>query len=349
MAWGNRRRTSLWIVTALAALVLTACPPQPGSGSGSGVRYSQFNAAATGSGIANDPVHLSFAYAPATPRGQLAVLFNGTGAGPLSMSRMGARLAESGFHVIGLRYESSVSTQWACAPADLELEPDCHRAFRAEVVYGAGVEDPDGVAHDHPDVSVNAANSVVNRLIQHVSYMQLSRPSDGWEQFQAGGEGACTPSETYDGCEPRWDRIVPLGHSQGAGVALYLGKHHPVARIAMLSGAYDAVPVEGGYEAAPWVAEGGFEVSSSDIASFSHTSDPAIAIHRAVADALGLAGPEVDIGSSARPYGGSGRLLTSQSPACPFDTSPSHNSTATDLCAPASAHDEPWRYLATGQ
>jgi hypothetical protein len=350
MTGGRGRRTSLWIVTALAALVLTACPPQPGGGGGTGVRFSQFNPAVTGSGIASDALHLSFSYAPAAPRGELAVLFNGTGAGPLSMSRMGARLAESGFHVVGLRYESSVSTQWACAPEDLEQDAECHRRFRAEVVYGADIADPVGVGYDHPDVAVNAANSVVNRLIQHVNYMQLSRPSDGWEQFQVRDDAGCTEqSQPYGGCELRWDRIVPIGHSQGAGVALYLGKHHPVARIGMMSGAYDALPVGGGYEAAPWVAEGGFQVPTTDIVTFSHTSDPAIAIHRAVADALGLVGPEVLVGSASRPYRGSSRLVTTEAPTCPFDTAPSHNSTATDLCAPASAHDEVWRYIASGQ
>ena len=350
MRGGRGRRTSLWMVTALMALVLTACPPQPGGGGGTGVRFSSFNPAVTGPGIANDPIHLSFAYAPAAPRGELAVLFNGTGAGPLSLSRMGARLAESGFHVIGLRYESSVSTQWACAPADLAQDPECHRRFRAEVVYGAGVEDPDGNGYDHPDVAVNAANSVVNRLIQHVNYMHVSRPTDGWDQFQFRSGDQCTvESQTYDGCELRWDRIVSIGHSQGAGVALYLGKHHPVARVGMLSGAYDALPVGSGYQAAAWVAEGGFEVPTTDIVTFSHTSDPAVAIHRAVADALGLVGPEVSVLTTSRPYGSTGRLITDVAPACPFDTAPSHNSTATDLCAPASAHDEAWRYIATGQ
>ena len=350
MAGGRGRRTSLWIVTALTALVLTACPPQPGGGGGSGIRFSQFNAAVTGSGIASDAIHLSFSYAPAAPRGELAVLFNGTGAGPLSLSRMGARLAESGFHVVGLRYESSVSTQWACAPEDLAEDPDCHRRFRAEVVYGAGVEDPEGSALDHPDVTVNAANSVVNRLIRHLNYMNLSHPDDGWDQFQfRDGSGCTVESEAYDGCEVRWDRVASIGHSQGAGVALYLAKHHPLTRVGMLSGAYDAAPVASGYQAAPWVAEGGFEVPITDIVTLSHTSDPAIAIHRAVADALGLAGPEVLVTSASRPYGGATRLVTDVAPACPFDTAPSHNSTSTDLCAPASAHDEAWRYIATGQ
>jgi hypothetical protein len=350
MSGGRGRRSSLWIVTALTALVLTACPPQPGGGAGTGVRYSQFDPAVTGSGISSDPLHVSFAYTPATARGQLAVLFNGTGAGPLSMARMGARLADSGFHVIGLRYESSVSTQWACTAADLDADADCHRRFRSEVVYGGDVADPAGAGYDHPDVDVDAANSVVNRLIQHVDYLHRALPTSGWDLFQSVSEGACTDeSDTYDGCELRWDRIVPIGHSQGAGVALYLGKHHPVARVGMLSGAYDAIPSGNGYVGAPWVAEGGFQVSTSDVVTLSHTSDPAIAIHRAVADALGLEGPEVLVRSAGRPYGGSNRLLTDDTPTCPFDSSQSHNSTATDMCAPTSALDEPWRYIATGQ
>ena len=309
-----------------------------------------FDAGATDPTIRSEPLFPSFAIRPSgTSRGRLAVLFNGTGAGPLALAKLGSTLAADGFHVIGLRYESSVGTVAAC-PSSVRLsDPDCHRRFRGEVVHGAGVADPDGGTHDHAAVQVSAANSVVHRLEAHVEYLHERFPTQGWNQFQATSGGQCVLDATYGACQVRWSSVVAIGHSQGSGIALYLAKHHPVARVGMLSGAYDAFNAGGGaFVPAPWVAEGGFEVPASRIAAFSHVNDPEIGYHRAVATAVGIPGSEVQVTSAARPYGGSGRLLTNAPPACLIDSAPSHNSTATDLCSPVEVNRPVWRYLATG-
>lgn len=348
---GQRGRR--WAVRAatLTAVVLLAASCQTPTGGGSGPGLFQFNPANADPAIRSEPLAPSFSYAPAgTPRGELAVLFNGTGAGPLALSRLGAQLSAAGFHVIGLRYESGVGTLAACPDSVADSFPDCHRAFRGEVVHGAGVPDVNGDSFDHPSVDVSAANSVMNRLLEHVEYMRVQAPTMGWEQFQVRSGGACAEvNPEYGACELDWQHVVALGHSQGAGVALYLGKLHPLTRVAMLSGAYDAFRQDdGSYVAAPWVSEGGFQVPVSRLATFSHLSDPAIAIHRAVATQLGIPGPEVLVTTTPRPYGSSGRLVTNATPVCPLDSAPSHNSTATDLCSPA-VHDQVWRYLATGE
>jgi hypothetical protein len=344
------RALAVVVMVVAAGLLTSACAPPPSSGGG-GTGIVQFDPRLTDPAITSDTLSPSFAYMPsAAPRGELVVLFNGTGAGPTSLSRMGGRLAASGFHVIGLRYVSAVGTLSACPDSQLDTNPDCHRQFRGEVVHGAGVADPSGAAFDHPSVNVSGANSVLNRLLKHIEYLHQRYPAAGWDAFQQREAGACTEmSETYGACMADWGRIVAMGHSQGAGVALYLGKHYPLGRVGMLSGPYDVFGSPSGYVPAPWVAEGGFAVPVGDIATFSHLSDPAIGIHRAVSDTLGLAGPEVLVTLYARPYGYSQRLVTNAPTECPFDTTAqSHNSTATDLCAPPVAHDDAWRYLATG-
>lgn len=345
------RRVVLAVAVVMVATVLGGCQPAPGPGGGNSTGLFQFDPAATDPRIQSEPLFPSFSYNPAgVPRGKLVVLFNGTGAGPLALARMGQVLAADGYHVIGLRYRSDVGTLAACPDSQRATNPECHRQFRGEIVHGVGVPDPDGASFNHPSVNVAAPNSVVSRLIHHVEYLHARFPTFDWGRFQQRAGGDCTrTSAAYGGCELRWEHIVAMGHSQGAGVALYLGRHYPLDRVAMLSGAYDAFgDGSGGYVPAPWVDEGRFAVPVGAIATFSHTGDPAIGIHRAVADAVGIPGPEVSTSQTPRPFNSRARLVTSAQPACPFDTAQTHNSTATDLCAPAGAHDDVWRYLASG-
>jgi hypothetical protein len=341
------------VVGAVTAGILVAsCAPAPGTGTGTGTGMVQFDPVVTDAASKSYPLSPSFARQPTgTPRNELAVLFNGTGAAPSTLSRMGATLAAEGFHVIGLKYESHVGTMGACPDSVATTNPDCHRQFRGEVVHGAGVADPSGAAFDHPAINVTAPNSVVSRLLKHVEYLTQRYPLTGWEQFQQRApDGSCaTMSTAYGACAANWGRIVGMGHSQGAGVALYLAKHYPLARVGMLSGPYDIFrDGDGTYVPAPWLTEGGFAVHPVHMRTFSHLGDPAIPIHRAAADAAGILGVEVVVTLFARPYGYTRRIVSNAPPTCPFDSAQTHNSTATDSCAPA-LHEDAWRYLATGQ
>ncbi len=337
------------LVLAAVAMLALACAPEPGPGGGSN-GYVDIPPNSTDPLISGDPMYPNFAIPPAgTPRNRLVVLFNGTGAGPSALVGMGNTLASDGYHVIGLRYASGVATQWACPDSAVTTSPDCHREFRSEVVFGAGVGDSDGFSADHPSINVTPANSVVNRLIKLVGHLTATYPLADWGQFQAQVGGDCSVSPQYGGCEVDWTKVVALGHSQGAGVALYLGRQFPLARVGMLSGAYDAFALGGGtYSVAPWVTEGGFATPISSIATFSHLSDYGLGIQRAVADALGLAGPERNVTTSSRPYGNTSRIVTTVTPMCLLDSNGAHNATATDGCSPSGAHTSAWRYLAGG-
>lgn len=300
--------------------------------------------------IRSDPTNPSFSIrAGGEPRGELVVLFNGTGAGPAALTKLGKNLSAAGFHVIGLRYDSATGTRSACPDSVAVTDPDCHRAFRSEVVFGAGVVDPRGEAHDHASLDVTAANSVMNRLIKQVDHLQQRNPLDGWGAFQVSEGGVCTqPHPVHGGCELEWDRIVVMGHSQGAGVALYLSQFFPVARVGMLSGPADVFSTPDGKVVAPWIADGVSATAPEDVATVSHVADPAIWDHRAAAEALDLPGPEVSTTLFARPYLWSRQLTTALTPACPLLSGQAHNATATDLCAPTAMRPV-WEYLATGE
>lgn len=337
------------ILPVVAAIVLVSCAPPPGSGvAGPAVQWS-VNPKATDPAIADDPSAPHVAYAPTTTaRGRLVVFLHGTGSSPQAYTEVAKALQADGYHVIALRYRATVGTQAACPDSAASSDPDCHRAFRSEVVYGQGVADPDGGAYDHPAVTVSAANSVTNRLLKLVEYLRTLAPLSGWEQFQQRTGGDCDLEDpTYGACDLRWDHVAAMGHSQGAGVALYLAKHHPLDRVGMLSGTYEAFHLGGGsYQPAEWIAEGGLDVPAARIGALVHTADYGIGYFRAVQDTLGVAGPETSVTSSSPPYGGSGRLVTSASSTCPWESVPSHLSTAVDACTPNGLYDAAWRHLA---
>ena len=186
-------------------------------------------------------------------------------------------------------------------------------------------------------------------MIKQVDHLHALFPAEGWDEFQVSVGGACTLVDpTYGGCTIDWPDVVAVGHSQGAGLALFLARYHPLARAGLLSGTADVFsPTGEPRTVAPWVTDGMFATPPTAIGSLIHTADPDREDHRAVADALGLVGPETSIDGAARPYGGVSRLATSVIPLCPFGGSQTHSSTATDLCAPPSVFPA-WQYLATG-
>ncbi|UDY34678.1 BPSS1187 family protein [Dermatobacter hominis] len=344
-----RRIMSVAVVAALVA-VAAACQ-QPPSGGAASTSWS-INPSATDALIAGDSVSTHQAYLPiGAAQNKLAVILPGTSATTLAFSELATVLRRSGFHVIVLRYPSSLGTTGACPDAGAATYPDCFRVFRSEVVFGSDVQDPIGDTYDHPIAAVNAPNSVVNRLTKLLDHLVQLAPTAGWDKFQyRTGAGVCTQVDgTYGGCAINWTKVTAVGHSQGAGVGLYLAKFFPLARVVMLSGSFDAYDLGGGsFAVAPWITEAPLVVAPADIRTLLHTSDPALGRMRAVASALGIPGSEVNVTTSSPPYGGSKRLVTSLASSCGlWDSSPSHNSTAVDACAPDQAYDAAWTYLAT--
>jgi hypothetical protein len=348
------RQVRRWVVLVVAALAVTtiaaACtPPASSGGSGGPATSWAVNPKTTDPAISNDATFTHLAYAPSgVPLGKLAVVLHGTGSSPQAYLELAGSLRSAGFHVIVLRYSAALGTLGACPDTGAATDPDCHRIFRSETVFGAGVPDPTGHAYDHPLANINLSNSVMNRLLKLVDYLRTVAPGAGWDSFQQRSGTACTSmNTTYGACDLDWTKVVAVGHSQGAGVGLYLGKFFPLSKIVMLSGTYDAYNLGGGsFTIAPWVAEGGMATANTDIGTLLHTSDFGLPLFRAVENALNVTGSEVQVSSSAPPYGGSRRLITSVPSTCPFDSAPGHNSTAVDLCVPDGAYINAWNYLA---
>lgn len=347
------RRVSAGRAAGLAAslmvvlVLVVTCTPTPAP-----LRtWVEFSPSEADPAVDFGPDALSLVGAPtATPKDHLVVLFAGTGASPASMGYLVTELQRAGYHVLGIHYDSRMLTLEACPDAEQSVAPDCHRSFRGEVAFGQDVADPAGARHDHPDVQVPAANSAMSGLLHGLEYVATRFPSDGFEQYLQKVDGACEATNlAYGVCEPRWDRVSLMGFSQGGGVALYLSKFHDVARVGMLSAAFDAYATPEGPVAAPWVSEGGFATPSSDIAHLSHLGDANLFRQRAVAEALGLPGPEVNIRLEAAPFSGSNRLVSDYTPACsPDDSLSQHNSTGGNGCSSVNAYRAAWLYLVRG-
>ncbi len=343
-----RRRAKVVSTAAAAVLALlagcaTPAPPPPSA--------VTIDPCTTDPAIACDATFGHIATrASGTSRGRLVLFFNGTGAQPLAYTKLLGALSANGYHTIGLRYVSSVGTTAACPEADAGSQPDCHRSFRAETVFGAGVPDPNGWSTDSPAISVSAANSVVNRAIKVVEHLRTTQPQGGWGAFQQRDANGCTPHPVHGGCDLDWSKVVLMGHSLGAGVALYASKLHAAAGVAMLSGPFDHYGSGSNLVVAPWIAEGGFATNSGSMRGLSHTGEPDHASQTTVWSTLGMYGPAVSVDSGSPPWGYAQQLTTSAAAACLLDGAKEHNSTAQNLCTPG---DPPvlrgaWVHLAGG-
>jgi hypothetical protein len=265
----------------------------------------------------------------AAPRkNQLFLFLPGTGARPQQYTALSDTAADQGFHVINLRYQNDKGMARFCGN-DPDLE--CHEKARMEVIDGADRT---------PIVTVTRTNSIENRLIKLLQYLQRKYPKDGWGQFLEGN-GAI-----------KWSSIVTSGHSQGGGHAGILGKKHRIVRAVMFA----AMDYNRQHrQLAPWIkAEGA--TPPSGYYGFSHQRDvvPITSLTTIIWPAYGMDafGPVVNVDNAAPPYNNTHSLTsnldTPHTPGPP--TTDYHNCVAVDEWLAKRADGTPvykpvWEYL----
>jgi hypothetical protein len=199
--------------------------------------------------------------------------------------------ADLGYPAIGLRYPNGWTMSSICR---WSRAPECFEDVRLEIVTGSDAT---------PELDIDRANSITNRLLTLIEYLEDRFPEDDWARFL-----------DRDG-EIDWAKVIVSGHSQGAGHAAMIGHLYGVARVAMFAGATD-------YSAyfrrpAPWVAEPG-ETPADRFFGFGHTADALVPANHLVElwTELGLAasGRTVNVDLEPPPYGESHMLLTSAEP-----------------------------------
>jgi pimeloyl-ACP methyl ester carboxylesterase len=147
-----------------------------------------------------------------TARGRLVLFLPGTGATPALYRYFPQNAASLGFHALGLMYPNGEAINQLCAQY-APLDPEAAGSARLEVIDGA---DRAGF------LSVDRSNSIENRLLKALQYLQANYPTRGWGQF-------------YSGTNLLWTNVMVCGHSQGAGMAAMLAKTRRVDRCVMLA------------------------------------------------------------------------------------------------------------------
>ncbi len=178
-----------------------------------------------------DSAHYILISTQPKPDEKLLLFMPGTGGQPPGPRAFLAAAAEAGYRVISLEYNDDTSVAVFCPKRP---NPACSGQFRRMRIYG------DRTLGDS-EVDNTAAESIVNRLVKLLQYLDRNHPNSGWRSYIANSS-------------PNWQRIVVSGQSQGAGMAALIAKEHIVARAILFSSPWDFVNAGGQRKLAPWLA-----------------------------------------------------------------------------------------------
>lgn len=265
--------------------------------------------------------------------GRLFVFFPGSGAQPRSYQLILREAARRGYHAVGITYENTFLVSDLCnAGGNSDL--DCAGEVRSEILTGVD---------STTLVNVNVANSVDNRLLKLLQWLNGQFPQDNWSQFYPGG--------AVD-----WTRISAAGHSQGGGLSAYVGKRRNLFRITLYSQGGDVSIA--GLATANWVrrpsvtptgAYYGFTSGNDELANW-------LSVLGVNANwttlGMGMTGDTTNVDLLGAPYANLARrkLVTRAQPRNPaLVVGPNHNVTVVDVNTPLDADGQPlfapiWRY-----
>jgi len=305
------------------ASVPTPPPPPPPPPPSAATEYI-VNVQATDAAI--DPQfgsHYAYINTSVTSKGRLFLFFGATDSVPQFYTLIETAAANAGLHSIGMAFPNGPDpVNISCSGS---ADPDCTSKIREETFAGTNTSSL---------VSVSASDSVQNRLVKVLTYLQAQHPTEGWGQYLGSGNSI------------RWDLIRVSGLSQGGGLAGYIAKQKAaVDRACFFSSPADWDDV--GNQPAGWVLSGTRMTAASKIYGFNHLSDPVVpfAHIQQTWQAFGLdafgAPVRVDQTSS---FNGTHELTTDLG-----STLSAHTSTASDSATPLDTSSLPvyrsaWQY-----
>jgi hypothetical protein len=254
-------------------------------------------------------------------RNRLFVFFPGSFGKASRQQLITQSAATQGYHAINLNYPNSWTVGNLCRR---NPDPDCSGKVRQEIIDGKDYS---------PLVDISPTNSIKNRLVKLLQYLNQQYPQHGWNQY-------------FYGNTIKWDLVIVSGHSQGGGYAAMLGKQHRVARVVMLGAPSDYSVVSG--KPASWLAAHG-QTPPERYYGFAHVKDEGYDRIQKAWELLGMAnyGTVVNIDGQQLPYNHSHRLITALNPS---RQGKYHASVATDRTTPKQSDGTPifqqaWQYL----
>ena len=280
-----------------------------GTGVGAGVGFTErtFAPSATSSAVLNS-FGSHVANVPNEARvNRLFVHLSGSYGRPTNSLLVLREAATQGLHAIGLAYPNVPTVDSLCTDSS---DAACYEKVRLEIIDGT----------DRTSlVSVDRSNSVENRLVLALNYLQAQFPAEGWGQYLVGGA-------------PKWDSVVISGHSQGGGHAALMARDRLMARVCMFASPKDY----SSFFKAPAVWQSAAHVTPTNrYYGFNHLQDSqAVTLRNWRALGLSSLGAPVSVDSSAPPYAGSHQLTTSAAPA---SASEYHGSVVVDRHTPLRA------------
>lgn len=166
------------------------------------------------------------------PGANLLVFLNGTDGRPPGPVPFLKAAADAGYRVIALTAIDVPAVAQYCAP---NPDPNCSGNFRRMRIYGdAAIPDP--------AVENTPAESIVNRLVKLLQYLDRQEPQRKWGDYLENGA-------------PKWSRIALTGQSQGAGMSAFIAQEHEVARVILFSSPWDYIETKGHHATlAPWLS-----------------------------------------------------------------------------------------------
>jgi len=253
----------------------------------------------------NNPPHYAYLDNSVNQINKLLLFIPGTNATPWDYRMFQQTAANLGYHSIGLTYENLQSINIQICPAT--QDPTCHGRARREVWFG---EDT------HDSISVNYNNSIINRFLKLLKYLDTNYPTKNWGQYLVNDTTV------------NWQSVVIAGHSQGAGHAAYGSKFFRMNRVVMFSWVDWMYPGTNPL----WITTEGLTPDSSYF-GFIHTGDASIYSGIPTTwENLGLFnyGEITSVDNAEPPYNHSHTLITS----APIDTTATqtnyHNATVVD-------------------
>jgi hypothetical protein len=161
----------------------------------------------------------------------LLVFMTGTGGRPPGPQNFLEEAVEAGYRVISIAYNDTPAVNVYCP---MKPDPMCAEHFRHMRIYGDNTL-TDG-AVDNP-----LSESIVNRLIKLLQFLDHNHPDVGWAGYLDNGS-------------LNWQRIAFAGQSQGAGMAAFIAKEHEVRRVILFSSPWDFLNENGKGVLAPWLS-----------------------------------------------------------------------------------------------
>ncbi len=246
----------------------------------------------------------------ATPRERLLVFLAGTGGTGTGAVYFCSTAAEQGYHAVNVTYPSSI------AATIVRNESDRNAFFnlRLEIIEGGDKS---------KFIEVNRANSIENRLIKLLHYLDKNRPAEKWGQYldRSG--------------QPIWAKIAVAGHSQGAGHAAVIGTLHEVDRVVMTGGPKDYDRQAG--KPAAWYSMPP-KTPINRFFNFNHIQDRQGADYDEqleVCRVMGMdkAGAPVNVDAEKPPFKHT-RILTTNYPGTALESGPAHVSVMSDGATP---------------